>query len=93
MSCCSELQREGTKPTLAEQAYCDEISQAVPLHDIGKISIPDKILNKEGTYTAEEFAVMRSHTERGGKLIEKTLSRLENYRYYQVAKNMALLPS
>ena len=85
-----ELQREGTKPTLADQSYCDEISQAVPLHDIGKISIPDRILNKKGSYTAEEFAVMRSHTERGGKLIERTLSRLENYRYYQIAKNMAL---
>ena len=85
-----ELRREHTKPTLAEQAYCDEILQAVPLHDVGKISIPDSILNKAGPYTAEEYAVMRSHTERGGKLIEKTLSQLENYRYYQIAKNMAL---
>lgn len=85
-----ELQREGTKPTLEEQSYCDEISQAVPLHDIGKISIPDSVLNKEGRYTVEEYAIMRSHTERGGKLIDKTLSRLENYRYYQIARNMAL---
>ncbi len=84
-----ELQREGTKPSLADQGYCDEISRAVPLHDIGKIAIPDAILNKPGGYTPEEYHIMRSHTEKGAKLIEKTLSRLENYRYYQTARNMA----
>ncbi len=40
------------------------------LHDIGKISVPDAILNKPGPLTAEEMAVMREHPAQGVKLIE-----------------------
>lgn len=40
------------------------------LHDIGKIAIPDSILNKPGRLTDEEFAVMKSHTTRGAKILK-----------------------
>ena len=40
------------------------------LHDIGKIAIPDKILNKPGKLTDEEFLVMKSHTTRGAKILK-----------------------
>ena len=40
------------------------------LHDIGKIAIPDKILNKPGKLTDEEFIVMKSHTTRGAKILK-----------------------
>ena len=40
------------------------------LHDIGKIAIPDKILNKPGKLTDEEFVVMKSHTTRGAKILK-----------------------
>ena len=40
------------------------------LHDIGKIAIPDKILNKPGRLTDEEFKVMKSHTTRGAKILK-----------------------
>ena len=41
------------------------------LHDIGKISIPDSILNKPERLTDEEFAVMKSHSERGYEILQK----------------------
>ena len=41
------------------------------LHDIGKISIPDNILNKPGKLTDEEFAVMRSHSQRGYDILKE----------------------
>lgn len=47
----------------------DNIYYIALLHDIGKIAIPDKILNKPGRLTDEEFAVMRSHTTRGAKIL------------------------
>lgn len=46
------------------------ISNASALHDIGKISIPSEILNKEGKLTDEEFEIMKSHTLEGAKMLE-----------------------
>ena len=46
------------------------ISTAAALHDIGKIAIPEEILNKPGRFTPEEFAVMKTHTIEGAQMIE-----------------------
>lgn len=43
-----------------------EIAQVSPLHDIGKVAIPDKILHKHAHLTTEEFEIMKSHTTLGG---------------------------
>ena len=52
------------------QDEIDNIYYIALLHDIGKIAIPDKILNKPGKLTDEEFAVMKSHTTRGAKILQ-----------------------
>jgi putative two-component system response regulator len=49
----------------------DFIRQAAPLHDVGKIGIPDAILLKPGKLTEAEFEVMRSHTTIGGLILSK----------------------
>src|SRR6185503_804815 len=43
--------------------------RAAPVHDIGKIAIPDSILHKPGALTAEEAAVMRTHTTIGASIL------------------------
>ena len=52
-----------------------DISLASALHDIGKIAIDEKILNKPGRLTKEEFEIMKTHSIHGAEMI----SRLENY--------------
>ncbi|HJL15489.1 MAG TPA: HD domain-containing protein [Sandaracinaceae bacterium LLY-WYZ-13_1] len=47
-----------------------------PLHDIGKVAIPDHILLKPGRLTDEELVVMRTHTVRGAEMIERVLTDL-----------------
>lgn len=47
----------------------EEITQASALHDIGKISIPDEIINKPGKLTPEEFEIMKTHSRIGADLI------------------------
>lgn len=47
------------------------ICTASSLHDIGKIAIPDAILNKPGRYTPEEFAVMKTHSMEGANMLDK----------------------
>ncbi len=46
------------------------ISTASALHDIGKIAIPEKILNKPGRFTDEEFAIMKTHSMVGAEMLE-----------------------
>lgn len=47
------------------------ISSVAALHDIGKISIPDEILNKPGKLTDEEFAIMKSHSAVGSQMLSE----------------------
>ena len=46
------------------------IKNASPMHDIGKIAIPDAILNKPGKFTDEEFTIMKTHAEMGYKMLK-----------------------
>ena len=48
---------------------CQDIDWAASLHDIGKIAIPDRILNKDSRLTDEEYALMKSHTMEGAKIL------------------------
>lgn len=66
----------------------DTIALAAVMHDVGKIAIPDAILNKPGRLTPEEFEVMKTHTTQGALLLQKIPQLRENkaYRYaYDIA--------
>lgn len=56
----------------------DLIRRAAPLHDVGKIGIPDQILLKPGRLTAEEFSLMREHVDLGSRLLADGRSKLIN---------------
>jgi putative two-component system response regulator len=51
--------------------FCEEIFYASPMHDIGKIAIPDAVLLKPGGFTPEEWAVMRGHAAYGARILER----------------------
>lgn len=78
--------------------YGDELTDSfitglvdvAPLHDIGKISIPDGILLKPGKLTDEEFAVIKTHTLMGVQVIDQCLSGVERPEYVALAKEVAL---
>lgn len=68
----------------------DLIYKSAPLHDIGKIGIPDHILLKPGKLTDHEFEVVKEHTLLGRKAIEGAERRLGmRVRFLNVAKDMA----
>lgn len=52
------------------ESDCELILNASPMHDIGKICIPDAILLKPGIYEPDEFEIMKTHTTIGAKLLE-----------------------
>ena len=66
-----ELQREGKFPNILNDEYIAKLKSSAPLHDIGKIAVSDLILNKPGKLTDEEFALMKSHTTEGMKILTK----------------------
>lgn len=51
--------------------FCDQIFHASPMHDIGKIAIPDAVLLKPGGFTPEEREIMKGHAVHGAKILEK----------------------
>ena len=53
-----------------DEKQCREIEWAAQLHDIGKIAIPDAILNKDSRLTDEEYAIMKSHTTQGAEILK-----------------------
>lgn len=66
------------------------IYQTSPLHDIGKVAIPDAILLKPGKLTAAEFKVMKTHALRGAETLEAALQEFPNVRFLRMARNIAL---
>lgn len=83
-----ELAQNSTSYVLDENAI-DCMSRAATLHDIGKIVIPDSILNKPGRFTPEEFEVMKSHTVEGANIIKK-LTFIHQKEYLEYAWQIAM---
>lgn len=54
------------------QQEIDNISYASPMHDVGKIGIPDSIILKKGMLTSQEFHIVKSHTTIGAVILENT---------------------
>lgn len=65
--------------------------KSAPLHDIGKVGIPDRILLKPGRFTPEEFEIMKAHTTLGYKAIEHAEAALGTpVAFLDMAKQIAL---
>ena len=62
-----------------ESATLELVIRAAPLHDIGKVGIPDNILLKAGPLTGEEFEVMKTHTVIGARMLSKGRSELVRF--------------
>ncbi len=59
-----------------ERKLCERLGYAAPLHDVGKVAIPDAILLKPGPLTAEERAIVETHAEEGHRLLRGSSSSI-----------------
>ena len=86
-----------TDKMLERKVYYDEVSQwnldmvllAVRMHDIGKITVTDIILNKPGTLTTDEYTNVKSHMLAGEKIINNIISEAGDDLFLQYAKTFA----
>jgi len=71
------------------QDIADMIIKAAPLHDFGKIAIPDVILNKPGKFEPEEYEMMKQHSAKGAVIVARILQHSEDIAFRSIAVNIA----
>lgn len=68
------IARDLAAPHGFDDAFIEKLFLFAPLHDVGKIAIPDSILLKPGKLTPQEFDVMKTHTVRGRQLVDDLIA-------------------
>ncbi|REJ83375.1 MAG: response regulator [Acidobacteria bacterium] len=89
-----ELAVSGPYRAISTPEFVDHLFKSSPLHDIGKVAIPDQILLKEDTLTEEEWAIMKTHTTRGGDTLREVIEsqvpfRSQGARFLRMAMEIA----
>ncbi len=81
--------RNNAKYSYLTDAFFDNIIKAAPMHDLGKITVDDAILRKQGKFTADEYEQMKKHSEAGASIVERILAGTNDNFFCSIAKNVA----
>ncbi len=80
---------KGLYPDIIDRHFVEMVTLAAPMHDVGKIAVPDSILKKPGPLTDEEFEVMKTHAATGGQMIHQILEGVTDEDYTKIAFDVA----
>ena len=70
-------------------AFIEDLASSSPLHDIGKVGIPDSILLKPGTLTPSEWEIMKTHAEIGGSTLDGVIGGLQAPGFLTMGRDIA----
>ncbi len=84
-----QMRKEGIHAGDLTDVFIDNVVRSAPLHDLGKIEIPDAVLNKPGKLTDEEYSHMKYHTLAGKKIIERSAQAVADPGYLLEAGRLA----
>lgn len=84
-----DAQKAGLYPDELSEHFISLIYTLAPMHDIGKIVVPDSILQKPGRLTPEEFEEMKKHAAVGGSVVRQVLSGVTDEDYLKLASDIA----
>ncbi len=87
---CSELATWPQFKNIIDGMYIQSIYETSPLHDIGKVGIPDRILLKPGRLTTEEFAIMTEHAKIGGDTLQAVAAAYPEAGFLRMAHQIAM---
>ncbi|MGB9625422.1 MAG: HD domain-containing phosphohydrolase [Phycisphaerae bacterium] len=73
-----------------DRAFLEALSRSVPMHDIGKVAVPDNVLLKPGKLTEAEFDIMKTHTEVGAKVLRSMAERAGRDLFLDMAYEIAM---
>jgi putative two-component system response regulator len=85
-----ELSKDGPHSDVIDREYVENIYLTSPLHDIGKVGIPDSVLLKPGRLTKHEFDIMKTHTTIGARTLEAALEQYPDVQYLRFARDIVL---
>jgi putative two-component system response regulator len=71
------------------EAFLRQLYQASPLHDIGKVGVPDSVLRKPGWLEAAEFEALKRHTVIGGDILSQAALKMPHAEYIKMAAQIA----
>ena len=74
---------------LIEDSFAETFHEALPLHDIGKVAVPDAILRKPGKLTPEEFEIIKTHTSVGAKTLQQVKDMYPENRFISMGIDIA----
>lgn len=83
------LSREGPYTDQIDEQFLRDLYRASPLHDIGKVGIPDAILLKPGRLTTEEFEIIKHHAVIGAEALERAVCYTDNPGFLTMAAEVA----
>jgi PAS domain S-box-containing protein len=72
-----------------DEGFTDSLFKSSPLHDVGKVGIPDSILLKPGKLTREEYEIMKTHTIIGGDALKTAESKLPGRSFLTLGREIA----
>ena len=80
-----------SKPEYANlsEKFCNDVIKAAPMHDLGKIAVPDAILQKPGKFTDEEYEKMKMHSAEGARIVGEVLKEADDEDFKKLAINVA----
>lgn len=85
-----ELRKKPEYRRIITKDYIHNLNKAAPMHDIGKIEIPDDILQKPGKLTVEEYEIMKKHPEIGSRIIQVTFGHLDDEEYEDMTYKLTI---
>jgi putative two-component system response regulator len=91
---CRELSRELSRTPryagVVDEGFVHLMYLTSPLHDIGKVGIPDTVLLKPGRLSDAEFEIMKTHTELGAQTLDAALRAFPGVKFLELARDIAI---
>jgi putative two-component system response regulator len=86
------LQESGPYQALIDERFLKDLYRSSPLHDIGKVAVPDAILQKPGKLAPEEFELIKQHVRVGGDTLENARNYVGQGTFMDMAADIARYP-
>ncbi len=85
-----ELAKDSRYRGYIDEHYIKDLERSAPLHDIGKVGIPENILLKPGRLTEDEFSVIKKHPLLGANVLKQVMNSVEFRSYFEIAYQIVL---
>lgn len=87
---CEQMMKSDKFSDTVTPEFCKSLELAAPLHDIGKLTIPDDITYKPDRLTDDEFEIIKAHSQNGALIIERAKKSMKRRKYLDIAHEAAL---